>query len=63
MAKEKQLKITLVRSPITTPKRHRECVKGLGLRRMNHTVVREDTPCIRGLINKIYYLLKVEEAA
>jgi len=57
-----QVKITLVRSPISTPKKHRDCVRGLGLRKMHQTVVRENTPEVRGMINKVYYLVKVEEA-
>ena len=59
---EKQLKVTLIRSPISTPEKHRACVRGLGLRRMHHTVVLQNTPEIRGMINKVYYLVKVEEA-
>jgi large subunit ribosomal protein L30 len=60
---EKQLKITLVRSPIGTPKKHRECLKGLGLRKMNHSVVRHDNAAVRGLVNKIDYLLQVENVS
>ena len=40
---------------------HKDCVRGLGLRKINHSVILEDTPSIRGMINKINYLLKVEE--
>lgn len=58
----KQIKVTLVKSPIGSPEKHRTCVKCLGLRRMHHSVVREDNPTVRGLINKIYYMLKIEEA-
>lgn len=58
----RKLKLTLVRSKFGRKLGHRECVEGLGLRRMHHTVLVEDTPCIRGLINKVIYLLKVEEA-
>lgn len=57
----KTVKVTLVRSPIGTMERHRECVKGLGLRRMHQTVELQDTPAVRGIINKIYYLLQVED--
>ena len=60
--KTKQIKVTLVRSPIGFQPRHRECVRGLGLRRMNQTVVLEDTPSIRGMVNKIDYMLRVEES-
>lgn len=59
---EKTIKVTLVRSPIGTLPRHRECVRGLGLKRMNHTVELEDTPSVRGMVNKINYMVRVEEA-
>ena len=59
MAK-KMIKVTLVRSPAGQIERHRQCVKGLGLRRMHHTVEVEDSPAVRGIINKVRYLLKVE---
>lgn len=51
--------ITLTRSMIGTPYRHRLVLRGLGLRKLNHTVVRPDTPQIQGLIQKVSYLLKV----
>ena len=57
-----KVKVTLVRSPIGRIPKHRACVTGLGLRRMNHSVTLEDTPSVRGMINKISYMLKVEEA-
>ena len=60
MAK-KQIKVTLVRSPIGAQPRHRECVKGLGLKRMHQTVTLEDTPSVRGMANKISYMVRVEE--
>lgn len=60
MAK-KTVKVTLVRSPIHRIASHKATVTGLGLRRMNHTVEVEDTPAVRGMINKISYMLKVEE--
>lgn len=60
MAK-KTIKVTLTRSPIATKRNHRECVKGLGLRRLNHTVEVEDTPAVRGMINRVNYLVRVEE--
>ncbi len=62
MAKEKQLKVTLRRSVNGRTARHRACVSGLGLRRMHHTVTVADTPENRGMINKVAYLLEVEEA-
>ena len=58
---KKQLKVTLVKSKFGRVPGHAECVRGLGLRRINHTVVVEDTPCTRGMVNKVSYLLKVEE--
>jgi large subunit ribosomal protein L30 len=57
---DKQLRITLVRSVIGRPQKHREVVKGLGLRKINSSVIRKDCPEIRGMINKISHLLKVE---
>ena len=63
MAEIKKLKVTLVRSPIHRIKSHKSCVKGLGLRRMHHSVEVEDTPCNRGMINKVIDMLKVEEIA
>ncbi len=63
MAKKKsaKLRVTLVRSTNGTIQRHRETVRGLGLRRMNHTVELEDTPAIRGMVRKVDYLVQVEE--
>ncbi|MCY3566032.1 MAG: 50S ribosomal protein L30 [Gammaproteobacteria bacterium] len=55
------VKVTLVRSPIGIQPKHKLCLKGLGLRRMHHTVELEDTPAVRGMINKISYLLALEE--
>ena len=62
MAKKKQINVTLVRSPIAAQPKHKECVRGLGLKRMHQTVTLEDTPSIRGMVNKIYYMVRVEEA-
>ena len=59
---EKNLKVTLVRSPAGRLAAHKACVAGLGLRRMHQTVTVADTPENRGMINKVAYLLKVEEA-
>jgi large subunit ribosomal protein L30 len=56
----KTLRVTLVRSVASTRESHRATVRGLGLRRINHTVELEDTPSIRGMINKVGYLLKCE---
>jgi len=55
-----KLKIKLVRSLIGKPKKQREVIKGLGLRRLNHEVIREDRPEIWGMINKVKHLVKVE---
>ena len=57
---KKSLTVTLVKSVIGTKESHRACVRGLGLRRLNHTVQVEDTPAVRGMINKVYYLVKCE---
>jgi large subunit ribosomal protein L30 len=62
MAKSKELKVTLVRSKHGRLKAHRACVSGLGLRRMHQTVQVADTPENRGMINRISYMLSVEEA-
>jgi large subunit ribosomal protein L30 len=56
----KTLKVTLVRSPIGTKQLHRLCVRGLGLRKIRQSVELEDTPAVRGLINKVAYLVKCE---
>jgi large subunit ribosomal protein L30 len=61
-AKKGGLKIKLVRSVIGTTRYQREVVKGLGLRRINHTVEREDTPEIRGMIDKVSHIVQVLEA-
>jgi large subunit ribosomal protein L30 len=58
---EKKLKITLKRSLIGHPRKHRDVVKGLGLRKVNSEVVREDCPQVRGMIDKVPYLLDVKE--
>ncbi|WP_292949259.1 MULTISPECIES: 50S ribosomal protein L30 [unclassified Neptuniibacter] len=55
------VKVTLVRSPIGTLPNHKLCVKGLGLRRIGHTVEVEDTPSVRGMINKVNYMVRVED--
>jgi large subunit ribosomal protein L30 len=56
----KTVKVTLVRGVIGTRESHRATVRGLGLRRINHTVELEDTPAVRGMINKVNYLVKCE---
>ncbi len=57
----KQLKITLVRSKYGWSKKQRATITGLGLRRIRHTVIRPDNPAIRGMIEKVKHLVKVEE--
>ena len=54
------VKVTLVRSVIGRIEAHKASVRGLGLRRMHHTVELQDTPAVRGMINAVGYLLKVE---
>lgn len=56
------LKVTLTRSLNGRLKSHKACVRGLGIRRMHHTAEVEDTPCTRGMINRVSYMLRVEEA-
>lgn len=58
-----QLRITLVRSTIGRPDDQINSVRSLGLRKLNSTVVRNDDPSIRGIVNKISHLVKVEEVA
>jgi large subunit ribosomal protein L30 len=55
-----KIKVTLVRSTIGTLPKHKACVQGLGLRRIGHVVEVEDTPAVRGMINKVNYLVSVE---
>lgn len=55
------VKVTLVKSASGRLKNHKACVQGLGLRRIGHTVEVEDTPSVRGMINKVNYLVRVEE--
>ena len=59
MATQQTVKIQLVRSPIGTKTSHRATIRGLGLRRMNSVSELQDTPAVRGMINKIAYLVKV----
>lgn len=57
----KRLKITLKRSYISTKKRQRDTLTTLGLKRINDTVERDDSPTVRGMINKVIHLVEVEE--
>ncbi len=56
---KKTVKVMLVRSPNGTRQSHRDTVLGLGLKKMNQTRELEDTPAVRGMINKVSYLVKV----
>jgi len=57
----KSVKVTLVRSMIGRPERHRRVLRGMGLTRLNKTVELKDTPEIRGMINKVSHLVSTEE--
>lgn len=62
MSNTKQLSVTLKKSVAGRLKAHQQCARGLGLRRLHHTVLVEDTPANRGMINAISYLVEVKEA-
>jgi large subunit ribosomal protein L30 len=62
MATPKQLKVTLLKSKFGRLKSHKACIAGLGLRKIHQTVTVIDTPENRGMINRVSYLLSVEEA-
>lgn len=57
---EKKIKVTLIKSVIGTKQDHRATVRGLGLRKLNSSAELVDTPAVRGMINKIAYLVKCE---
>ncbi len=57
---DKKIKVTLVKSIIGTKQDHRATVRGLGLRKTNSSAELEDTPAVRGMIQKVQYLVKVE---
>jgi large subunit ribosomal protein L30 len=59
MSENKTVTVKLVRSVIGTRQDHRDTVRGLGLRRLNSTAVLQDTPAVRGMINKVAYLVQV----
>ena len=59
MASDKTIRVTLTKSIIGRLKSHQACVRGLGLRRIGHTVEIEDTPSTRGMINKVSYMVNV----
>ena len=56
----KTVKVTQFKSAIGRLPKHRATLRGLGLRRINHTVELEDTACVRGMINLVSYMVKVE---
>lgn len=55
------VKVTLVKSMIARPEKHRKVLRGMGLTKLNRTVELNDTPSIRGMINKVSHLVKAEE--
>ena len=59
---EGKIKVTLGKSPIGPKRKHRACVLGLGLKRMNQSVVLEDTKAVRGMVNHVSFLVKCEAA-
>jgi large subunit ribosomal protein L30 len=61
MSANTKIRITLVKSVHGRLQSHRDTVRGLGLRRMRHSVELDDTPQVRGMINKVAYMLKVED--
>ena len=60
MSEKKTVKVTLVKSPVGTTADHRATLRGLGLRKLNSVSVLEDTPAVRGMINKVAYLVRAE---
>jgi len=58
---KKMLKVTQIKSHYGRLKNHLQCLKGLGLRKINHSVVVEDSKSNRGMLNKISYLVNIEE--
>jgi large subunit ribosomal protein L30 len=59
MSIKKMMRVTLVKSKYGRLESHQACVRGLGLRKMHHSVVIEDTPSTRGMVNKVSYMVKV----
>lgn len=57
---DKSIRVTLLKSPAGRLKSHRACVAGLGLRRIGHSVLVEDSAAVRGMINRVSYLVQVE---
>ncbi len=58
---QRKLKVTLVKSVIGRPEKHRQVLRGMGLTRINRTVILDDTPPIRGMVQKVSHLVKMEE--
>ena len=58
---KKTLRVTLVKSPIGFPEPQKRTVTALGLRRMHQTIEHEDTPALRGMLNAVIHLVKIEE--
>lgn len=58
---KKQMKVTLLKSTSGRLAAHKACVIGLGLRRIRHSTIVEDTPCTRGMVNMVSYMVKVED--
>ena len=61
MAKENKIKITQIKSPIGSKQKAKATLKALGLRKINHTVEHVDSPVLRGMINRVDYLVQVKE--
>ena len=61
MAADKKIRVTLVKSSNGRLQSHKDTVRGLGLRRIRHSVELDDTPEIRGMINRISYMVRVED--
>jgi len=57
---DKKIRVTLIKSPVGCKTQHRATVRGLGLRRIRQTVELEDTPQVRGMINRVNYLVRLE---
>lgn len=63
MSDKAMMKVTLVRSLNGRLASHKACVRGLGLRRMHQVVEVEDTPCTRGMVNKVSYMVQIVEGS
>lgn len=63
MSDQKKIRVTMIRSRSGRLPAHKACINGLGLRRMHQSVELQDTACVRGMINKVGYMLKVEDLA